>query len=128
MDMELYRVPLSVREGVDIDLPGAKGATFRVRLPSKYNREYQHAHQRAVKMRVGSDGKPDFTQTNVLEWQDARHEAFLDHCVVGMPEGMTREKLAGEYRPALEALYAKASEMAEAEDDEAIETVKKLKA
>lgn len=128
MDLEQYRVPASVREGVNIDLPGSKGATFRVRLPSKYNRAFQGAQQRAAKMRLGVDGKPDFSQVDFIGWQEARLDAFLEHCILAMPDGMTAELLAGDYRPALEALFEAASARAEAEDDEAAKTVKKSNA
>jgi hypothetical protein len=127
MDFERYRLPASVREGVVIELEGTE-AKFRVRLPSKYNREYQAAQQRGAKLTLRADGKPDISKVDLLAWAAVRLEAFLEHCIVEMPKGMTREMLAGEYRPGLEALFERASEMADEEDAEAIETVKKLKA
>jgi hypothetical protein len=125
MSLDHYRLPASVREGVELELPEAPGEKFRVRLPSRYNREFQTAQQRAVAMTFGDDFKPDLSRVDFFAWQEARHSAFLDHCVLEMPPGMTKEILAGDYRPALDALFELASELAEAEDDEAAATTKK---
>lgn len=126
-DLERYRVPLSAREGVEIELDGSTGK-FLVKLPSRYNRGYTAAATRALAVSLGEDGKADLSATDFVAWREARLDAFLDHCVVSMPEGVTREMLAGEYRPALDALFNRAEELAEAEDGEAIEAVKKSKA
>jgi hypothetical protein len=128
MDFARYRVPASARDGVDIDLPGTTGATFRVRLPSHYNREYSAAAQRALSMKLTADGKPDLTTVDFLAWREARLAAFLEHCVIGFPDGLTRDDLADEYRPGLEALFERAEELANDEQVEAIETTKKSNA
>lgn len=125
MDFEAYRVPASARLGVDIELPGTTGAVFRVKLPSRYNRDYSAAVQRAMAMRVDENGKPDLSSVDFVAWREARLAAFLDFCVIGYPEGLTREALAEEYRPGLEALFERAEELAADEEAEAIESVKK---
>lgn len=125
MDFEAYRVPASAREGVDIELPAAPGAVFRVKLPTRYNREYAAAAQRALAVKLGADGRPDFSQVDFAEWREARLAAFLEHCVVAYPDGLTREMLADEYRPGAEALFERAEELANAEEAEAIEATKK---
>lgn len=126
-DLERYRVPLSAREGVEIELDGSTGK-FLVKLPSRYNRAYTIAATRALAVKLGEDGKADLSATDFVAWREARLDAFLDHCVVTIPEGITREALAEEYRPALDALFEAAEELAEAEDAEAIETTKKSSA
>jgi hypothetical protein len=125
MNLERYRVPASAREGVVIELDGTTDAAFRVRLPSHYNRPYSLAAARALAMRMGEDGKPDLTQVDFVAWREARLMAFLEHCIVDLPEGLTREALADEFRPALQALFDRAEEMASDEEAEAIETTKK---
>jgi hypothetical protein len=128
VDFERYRLPASVRVGVLIELEGTEGAPFLVRLPSRYNREYTAAQQRAMGVSMDEDFRPDFTKVDFVRWKEARLEAFLEHCVLEMPKGMTRELLATEYRPGLEALFDQASALADMEDEEAIEVTKKLKA
>lgn len=128
MTFEAYRVPASAREGVEIALPEAPQAKFRVRLPSHYNRNYSVAAQRAMTVKIGPDGKPDYSGVDFIAWREARLAAFLEHCVIEMPEGITREGLADEYRPGLEALFERAEELASAEEGEAIESTKKLSA
>lgn len=128
MSFEAYRVPSSAREGVEITLPDAPQAVFRVRLPSHYNREYSIAAQRALTVRLGPDGKPDYGSIDFIAWREARLAAFLEHCVLTLPEGLTRESLADEYRPGLIALFERAEEMAGEEEAEAIESTKKSSA
>lgn len=125
MDFDRYRVPASAREGVDIALPGTTDAVFRVRLPTRYNRAYMAAAQRALAVKLGEDGRADLSAVDFVAWREARLAAFLDHCVIGIPEGLTREGLAEEYRPGLEALFAAAEELAEAEEEAAEAAEKK---
>ena len=51
----------------------------------------------------------------VMRWEEGRLVAFLDLCVVEMPEGVTRKDLLGQYRPALTALFAEAEKLADQE-------------
>lgn len=129
MDLERYRVPASVREGVVIELPGTKDAVFRVALPSEHNRAFSAAQQSALMgkagMTMGDDGKPDLTQVDFRKFQEARIEAFLQHCILDLPEGLTREALAGEYWPALKALFDRACDLAKDEAASAAAVTKK---
>ena len=125
MDFEKYRVPASARDGVDIELEGTSGAVFRVRLPNHFNREYSAAAQRALAVRMGQDGKPDLTQIDFVAWREARLDAFLQHCIVILPEGLTKDQLADEFRPGLQALFERAEELANDEEAEAVEATKK---
>jgi hypothetical protein len=127
MGLDKYRLPASVREGVWLELPDAPGDKFRVRLPSRYNREYTAAQQRAVAVSVGDDFKlkPDLAHVDFFAWQEARYQAFLEFCVLDLPPGLTKAQLNDEYRPGLEVLFNMASDLADMEDAEADATTKK---
>lgn len=128
MDFERYRVPASVRDGVWLELPGTSDARFLVSLPGEHNRAYQAALQRAMPMTVDVEGKVQFPELDVVEWQGHRVEAFLEHCVRELPEGMTRELLRTDYYPGLVALFMRASDLAADEAAQASADAKKLRA
>jgi len=132
MDFERYKVPKSVSEGVEIELPGTKGAPFLVSLPSEHNRAFAAAKQRAMvaggKVTLGEDGKPDFSKVDFIAFRDAQLEAFLVHCILKMPEGITAEDLRGDYYPGLVALFDRASDMASDEEKAGAIATKKLRA
>lgn len=120
MDFERYRVPKSVSEGVRIELPGTEGAPFLVALPSEHNRAFSAAQQRALMeggaVTLGPDNKPEFSGVDFIRYREARIEAFLEHCILELPAGITRDLLRTDYYPGLVALFDKASDLA---DDEA---------
>jgi hypothetical protein len=117
MDFERYRVPASVREGVWIELPGTKDARFLVALPSEHNRAYQAAVQKTIPVRgEGNKTEVAFDKLNLVEWQGMRIEAFLEHCILELPTGITKELMRTEYFPGLVALFNKANDLS---DDEA---------
>jgi hypothetical protein len=125
MDLSKYKVPDSAFRGVEIELPDSDGARFLVKLPTGANRPWQ---RRMLSLMVGSGAvpKPDgtvdtsaVTAERMASWQEDRLTAFLDVCVVGLPDGITREELAQEYRPALVTLFDLAQERAAAEEGEA---------
>lgn len=134
MDFERYRVPKSVTEGIVIELPGTEGAEFLVALPSEHNRAYTAAQQRALidggAVKLGEDNKPipDPGALDYVRYREARIEAFLEHCVLRLPEGLTKDLLRGDYYPGLVALFDKASDMAEDEGRAGEAAVKKSKA
>lgn len=132
MDFERYKVPKSVSEGVEIELPGTKQAAFLVALPSDHNRAFTAAKQRALMaggaVTLGEDGKPDFSKVDFIAFRDAQLEAFLAHCILKFPEGITPEGLRGDYHPGLVALFDKAVDMASDEEKAGAAATKKLRA
>lgn len=117
-----YRLPASVHVGVWIELPDAEGARFLVRLPTKYNRQYERAWKRALfdaATNVNPDGSPSLRGFDAGALDDAQVVAFVEHCIVECPEGVTKEALTGEYWPAALALFKEAKRRADAEDGEA---------
>jgi|SRR6516225_184639 len=128
MDFERYRVPASVREGVVIELPGTSEAQFLVALPSEHNRAYSAAVQRATPITLDDDDRPDFSKVDYVSWQSARIEAFLQHCILRMPDGLTPEALRGDYYPGLVALFRCAEDLASDENDRAKAATKKSRA
>jgi hypothetical protein len=132
MDFERYRVPRSVSEGVPIDLPGTEGATFLVALPSEHNRAFAAAQQRALMeggtIALGADNKPEFNGVDFLRYRDARIEAFLEHCILQLPDGITRDLLRTDYYPGLVALFDAATDLAESEAAKGEAATKKLRA
>jgi len=132
MDFERYRTPRSVTEGVTLELPGTSGAEFVVALPSEHNRAFMAAQQRALvgkgKAQLGEDNELNFADFDAVEFQEARTKAFLDHCILKLPDGLTREMLAGEYYAGLQALFAQANDLAEDEKKAAAIATKKSKA
>ena len=103
-----------------ITLPGTKDAAFLVALPTEHNRAFNAAQQRALMdggaVTLGPDNKPEFSGVDFVRYREARIEAFLDHCVLQLPEGLTKELMRSDYYPGLCALYDRASDLA---DDEA---------
>lgn len=119
MDFERYRVPASAVDGVTIELPGTEGAPFRVALPSEHNRAYSAAQQRALMeggtVTLGDGGEPQFSGVDFVRYREARIEAFLEHCILEMPEGITKDLLRTAYYPGLIALFDRANDLAEDE-------------
>lgn len=132
MDFERYRVPASVREGVVIELPGTSDAPFLVALPSEHNRAFSAAQQRALmsggNVKLDADGKPEFSGADFAAFREARIEAFVEHCLLQLPDGITKEQLRGEYYPGLLALFQRATDMAEDEAKTGEAATKKSKA
>src|SRR5580765_2236380 len=127
MDLELYRVPAAVREGVTLTLPNTE-ASFRVRLPSQHNRPFSRAVQNAKfsDVKVTTDGNVEMGVINVPALRDQRISAFCDHCLImPLPGGMTLEALQGDYYPALDWLFTDAERLAAELDQEAITAKKK---
>lgn len=120
MDMEAYRVPVEVREGIALHLPNTE-AVFHVKLPSQHNRPWARAVQTGMfsDAKVTAEGKIEMGVINVPALRDVRIDAFCDHCLVmPLPQGMTMETLRGEYFPALDWLFTEAERLAEALDRE----------
>jgi hypothetical protein len=130
MDLERYRVPASVLEGVEIELPGSEDARFRVALPTESNRAFIAALQRQLVRRAApaESGPPDFSVIDSLAFRDARIEAFREQCILEMPGELTRDQLGGEFWPALAALYERANDLATDEEAGAKAAVKKSRA
>lgn len=132
MDFERYRVPKTVTEGVRLELPGTTGAAFLVALPSEHNRAFAAAQQRALMeggtVSLDADNKPEFSGVDFLRYRDARIEAFLEHCVLELPDGITRDLLRTDYYPGLVALFDMASDLAETEAQAGERAVKKSRA
>ncbi len=106
--------------------------TSNVALPSEHNRAFQAEQQRALvdegKVKLGEDNKPDFSTVDFVAWKEARIKAFLDICILQLPDGLTKEMLAGDYYPGLEALFEKATDLAADEAKAAAIATKKSKA
>lgn len=128
MDFERYRVPAAVRDGVWIELPGTKDAKFLVSLPTEHNRAYSAALQRALPLRLDGTGHVGMGEFDYVEWQATRIEAFLTHCILEFPAGMTAEQMRTDYYPGLVALFTLATDMAEDDTKQAKAATKKSKA
>jgi len=103
-----------------------------VALPSEHNRAFNAASQRALvdggNVTLGEDNKPAFSGVDFVRYREARIEAFLDHCILQMPAGMTAELMRGDYYPGLCALYDRAADMAEDESKAGEVATKKSRA
>lgn len=126
MNLDRYRIPAAVREGVWIELPDAGGAKFLVRLPAASNRAWQREMlQRMAKcgVQITADGAIDANAPGATEamfrWQDGRLDKFLELCVMKGPDGFDLSSLADEFRPALQWLFDRAEALAEEETKEA---------
>jgi len=126
MNLNKYRLPDSVRHGVEIELPDSEGAKFLVKLPSGANRQWQREMLRrmaASGVKVNAQGEIERDAPGAAEamikWEEGRLEKFLEVCVVSGPEDFDLQSLADEYRPALVKLFKMAEELADAESSEA---------
>lgn len=132
MDFERYRIPKSVTDGVEIELPGTKGAAFLVALPSEHNRAFAAAKQRALMagghLALGADNKPDFSGVDFVQFREAQLEAFLEYCVLRLPDQLTKDDLRGPFYPGLVALFDAASDLAEDENKAGAAATKKSRA
>ncbi len=109
---------------MDITLDQAPGVTFKVRLPSNYNREYARVLYAGGRFELDDDGQL-VSKTSVIEAAHANQDAFLKGCLLSMNGGPIPEKFAEEYPEALAELMVKAREMADALDEGIGEQVKK---
>ena len=122
MSMESYRVPLGVREGVELTLPGTD-TVFRVKLPSSWNKPYQRALMTSWPTEVEWSTLPVAEQ---LALMDKQQQAFADHCLVHpLPDGITFDILRDEYPAALEWLTTESARLALELDQEASDAAKK---
>lgn len=134
MSLERYRVPDSVRTGVWLELPDAPGARFRVRLPSRANREWQREvlkQMAASGMKVTAEGELDESAVDAQEmvnWAERRLIAFQRLCIVEGPPGFELDSLLDDYWPALGALFNLAAQQAAQEAAAADEAVGELSA
>jgi hypothetical protein len=114
MNLESYRVPAAVRDGVEIILPDSD-AVFRVRLPSRHNRAFTRALQAALfaDVKLNPDGQFEAQRIDVARFRDTQLDVFCDHCLImPLPGGITLDQLRDDYFPALEALFSEAERLA----------------
>lgn len=126
---ERWRTPTTA-----ITIPDT-GDTFRVLLPTKFNRAYQRAKDAAVAKIPGltldrlisiAEGRSsDVPMSAVVAMKAGKLDAFLEHCIIEYPEGLGPDDLAGDFFRMLSYLFERATALAELEDDKAEETAKK---
>ncbi len=127
MSLESYRVPLGVREGVELTLPGTD-SVFRVKLPSQSNKPYQRALMMAAAIAQGDrpmDGG-EMSPAALPVFLDAQVEAFGAYCLVApLPDGLTFATLRDEYPTALDWITQESMRLARDLDAEASDAAKK---
>lgn len=98
---------------------------FVVNLPTRWNRAYNRAWQEGLSKGATrqEDGTFVIGDINPTELQDKQMNAFLEHCLMEAP--LSKDELAGEYYPLLEALFQHAVEEAERQEGVADAAIKK---
>ncbi|MFN3261323.1 MAG: hypothetical protein ACE37J_12270 [Pikeienuella sp.] len=113
-----FALPLELREGVEIPLPGTP-AVFMVAPLSAYNDDFQTALMSKLPFEM-SMTEPDAATLDAhvkpMEFVKMQREAFVETCIVshrGLPAGMEPPAFFEAYPFALNLLFAKAKEVSE---------------
>ena len=119
-----YKLDKGFTDGVDIILDNAPDVTFRVRLPSQYNRGYTQALYGGMEWSIGDDGsvKPG---GSLMSARYAQEDAFLAHCLLAIDGEPVPAGFRDDYPSALSELMEKATELANAIEEKVTESVKK---
>ena len=105
-----YKLDRAFTDGVDIILDNAPDVTFRVRLPSQYNRPYSQALYSQLTWQTGEDGSI-IPAGDLLATRYAGEDAFLAHCLVSIDGAPAPDNFATEYPGALAELMQKANDL-----------------
>lgn len=119
-----YKLDKAFTDGVDIILDKAPDVTFRVRLPSQYNRPYSQALYSQLTWETGDDGSIA-PAGNLLATRYAGEDAFIAHCLVSIDGESPPDNFATEYPGALAELMQKANDLVQDIESRVSDTVGK---
>jgi hypothetical protein len=123
MSLEKYKLDKSFTEGVDVVLEDVPEHTFRIRLPSQYNRAYMSAMYSGIDVENLSETMKK--GGSVLQTRYAQQDAFINTCLISMDGEPIPADFFVEYAPLLDVLMAKANELANDIENRVEDNVKK---